>query len=200
MKKAFTLVELVTCISIAVLIVAILIPVIIVAKAKAKTSVCLSNQRQAAIALKMYAEDNDGNLPTMESMETGVGFLENNYQPESMGCPIAKAGERGMKGYAINNQILPDFPMGPHTNADGALLVFLCESLKGVAWTASFFPQINSGERDWMIHRQSEELKNDIGVNRHMGGSNVIFWDGHSKFFHPEGWYEAANNPHFSTF
>lgn len=58
MRKAFTLIELLVVIAIIAILAAILFPVFAQAKAAAKKATCLSNNKQIAFALYMYANDN----------------------------------------------------------------------------------------------------------------------------------------------
>ena len=62
-KSAFTLVELLVVIGIIALLIAILLPALNRAREQAKMAACLSNQRQIALAMIMYANDNKGSLP-----------------------------------------------------------------------------------------------------------------------------------------
>jgi prepilin-type N-terminal cleavage/methylation domain-containing protein/prepilin-type processing-associated H-X9-DG protein len=62
MKKGFTLIELLVVIAIIAILAAILFPVFAQAKEAAKKTSCLSNDKQMATALFMYAGDNDDML------------------------------------------------------------------------------------------------------------------------------------------
>lgn len=62
MRKAFTLIELLVVIAIIAILAAILFPVFAQAKEAAKKTACLSNDKQMATALFIYASDNDDML------------------------------------------------------------------------------------------------------------------------------------------
>lgn len=62
MKRAFTLIELLVVIAIIAILAAILFPVFAQAKEAAKKTACLSNDKQMATALFMYAGDYDDQL------------------------------------------------------------------------------------------------------------------------------------------
>ena len=62
MRKAFTLIELLVVIAIIAILAAILFPVFAQAQEAAKKTSCLSNDKQMATALFMYAGDNDDTL------------------------------------------------------------------------------------------------------------------------------------------
>ncbi|CAN5696687.1 hypothetical protein BH11ARM2_BH11ARM2_37720 [soil metagenome] len=62
MKRAFTLIELLVVIAIIAILAAILFPVFAQAKEAAKKTSCLSNDKQMATALFLYANDNEDTL------------------------------------------------------------------------------------------------------------------------------------------
>lgn len=62
-NQGFTLVELLVVISIIALLMSILVPCLGKARSKARRMVCLSNLHSAAIAFRMYLDDNNGIMP-----------------------------------------------------------------------------------------------------------------------------------------
>lgn len=92
---AFTLIELLVCISIIALLVAMLLPALSSARAAAQAVRCMSQQRQAGLAMHMLADDQKGILPLMAYQGAGTSttwlefvtgrvemgnFLKNNNQ------------------------------------------------------------------------------------------------------------------------
>ena len=63
-QRGFTLIELLVVIAIIAILAAILFPVFASAREKARQSSCLSNCRQVGTALSLFAEDNDGVMPS----------------------------------------------------------------------------------------------------------------------------------------
>ncbi len=62
-KRGFTLIELLVVIAIIAILAAILFPVFSKAREKARQTQCTNNQRQIALAVLMYAQENDEILP-----------------------------------------------------------------------------------------------------------------------------------------
>jgi prepilin-type N-terminal cleavage/methylation domain-containing protein len=75
-KKAFTLIELLVVIAIIALLLSIIMPALRKVKEAAKITMCKSNLRQLTIAMRLYAEDNDGKAP---SMTAGTSYFAGDY-------------------------------------------------------------------------------------------------------------------------
>jgi prepilin-type N-terminal cleavage/methylation domain-containing protein/prepilin-type processing-associated H-X9-DG protein len=67
-RKAFTMVEILIVVGIIAVLVAIVVPTISQAKRAGKRSVCLSNERQLAMAMSAYCANNSGRLPAPASV------------------------------------------------------------------------------------------------------------------------------------
>ena len=87
MKKGFTLIELLVVIAIIAILAAILFPVFAQAKEAAKKTTCLSNTKQMALGLYLYAGDSDDTLPMNDYEQNTPGFPQtfnpsnpNSYQ------------------------------------------------------------------------------------------------------------------------
>ena len=62
-SRAFTLVELLVVVAVIALITAILLPVFLRSREKARASACFANYHQIGMAVQMYASDFDGDTP-----------------------------------------------------------------------------------------------------------------------------------------
>jgi len=76
LKRAFTLIELLVVIAIIAILAAILFPVFAQAKEQAKRTACLSNTKQAGLALLMYVNDSDDVTPTVEEYFAPYGIVD----------------------------------------------------------------------------------------------------------------------------
>ncbi len=91
-EKAFTLVELLTVISIIAILMAIILPALSGVRRRAKASVCLSNLRQWGLVYKMYTDEFDGQLPHDYGEFAWYYPIRNYYskEPKILLCPAAK--------------------------------------------------------------------------------------------------------------
>ncbi len=97
-KKGFTLIELLVVIAIIAILAAILFPVFARAREKARQSTCVSNQRQIASNVMIYAQDHEETLPV-----TATVWNDLRLDPGIMICPTA--GKSITNGYMYNDAI-----------------------------------------------------------------------------------------------
>ena len=90
--KGFTLVELLTVISIIVLLLGIMLPALSGIRRRARATVCMANLRQLGMVYKMYTDEFDGKLPRDYGEFPWYYPIRNYYSNERkvLLCPAAK--------------------------------------------------------------------------------------------------------------
>ncbi len=76
-KQGFTLIELLVVIAIIAILASILFPVFARAREKARQTSCISNQKQIAASVQMYAQDHEEILPPATSMWADINIDRN---------------------------------------------------------------------------------------------------------------------------
>ena len=96
----FTLIELLVVIAIIAILAAILFPVFAKAREKARQTQCLSNQRQIALAVALWSQDNNEMLPPSTTFwgTTMSGVSAKAFQCSTAGSAVANA-------YVYNNYV-----------------------------------------------------------------------------------------------
>jgi prepilin-type N-terminal cleavage/methylation domain-containing protein/prepilin-type processing-associated H-X9-DG protein len=205
-RRGFTLIELLVVIAIIAVLAGLLFPVFSQARERARQAQCASNLRQISLATDLYAADYEGSLPNNE----GDGTPCNPYPPLSgfampctwmrrvmpylgndhvLRCPSARRGAfihpfdftiyPGLLiDYGQNDCVAKqlkvvdrlDDPSNVVLYADSTLHEFFgCESTRRRPAYANCPNPISSGP-------------DGPGHERHSGGSNIGYCDGHAKW------------------
>lgn len=201
----FTLIELLIVISIIAILAAILFPVFARARENARRASCASNEKQLALALRMYIQDYDDYFPFYD---TGDGTMwtyttypyHKNFQ--LIRCPSAPQA----KGWALHpdHGVSVTYALVGGPTVKNQILQYPPRKLSTIIYTS----------RTWMMvesrYGNDNYEKNGYGVanvrfltsqtdhpeyyasnftsQRHLDGSNVAFVDGHVKWIkHGDG-------------
>lgn len=199
--SAFTLIELLVVIAIIALLAAILFPVFAQAREKARGISCVSNVKQIALALRMYAQDYDERYPFGRSDNWNPGehytwrwavvpYIKNNGV---LRCPSNQFSNQWVEGDLEAKQLIPRSYCTNGSAGDlGAADASLGEPAEIIQLTECRynFPQVVPSTYDWSSFRYSSsdvpDPTNPLGVMQtHHGMTNFGFYDGHVKAMRP---------------
>jgi len=207
-KRGFTLIELLVVIAIIAILAAILFPVFAKAREKARQTTCLSNEKELATAVLMYAEDWGETFPAWHARTADGGSdvswrtLIFPYQKseEIYVCPSNPDSSKWTHdgGDAAGNPDPNDAPpnfrrsyglsrtvsRGTGNNIRGRRLSELPKpaqtAMIGELWNTS-----NNGiNLRWGSHWSKNRIANRIFAG-HNCGMNIAFCDGHAKWMKP---------------
>jgi len=224
-KKGFTLIELLVVIAIIAILAAILFPVFARARENARRTSCLSNLKQIGLGLMMYTQDYDEKYPA-RLMGTWGDHTTYKTQPDAS-MPgyvfITYDGTTGGSGrwiswmdmvypYIKSTQLFvcpsaPDPGTGPRNlnpSYGYNLYANQCSmssvdqpSLTMIAmdYNAIYSLNINQLGVESLLTGTS-----DNAVVHHLDGANVLFFDGHSKWFgRNSGTFRGGETGHTSS-
>jgi len=200
--RGFTLTELAGALAFITILSAILLPALSRARESANRTACLANLSQLGLALRMYAQENNGNLPWSGGRNNAecLEALYAGYIPEAKSfiCPSDSGAERGDTSLPPWDYTELDRSPGLRTSYD-YLGAYTHEPIAvpelptpiprmAVMWDLySGRPARDTdprGPEPWM---QS--------FNHIPGGGNVLWLDGHVEFMLNERW-AGANLPY----
>jgi len=157
-KRGFTLIELLVVIAIIAILAAILFPVFARAREKARTASCQSNQKEIALAFKMYIGDFDEKYPGGAEAVAEIIFpyIQN---VQIYHCPSdSNLGAGNEVSYAYNDTV-------------AEVSEAQCESVVTTILTTDA--------------ESSDDMDGAPASERHSDGANYSFLDGHVKWYRP---------------
>ena len=212
-RNGFTLIEVLVVIAIIAILAAILFPVFAKAREKARQSSCLSNLKQIGTSVMMYAQDYDEMYPmSYQDVSSGAGSAlqipmtwPNRLQPYIKNQQLYKCPSDGRapnvdftgcrpiaQSYCWNYWMGMDIPGWYDPGSYHTYLVTCSLSdVKAPAQCAMLWDDSS----DWLAAGwggrfntlDSPDWAYDLGPGtlkgRHNGGDNLVFADGHAKWY-----------------
>lgn len=200
-KQAFTLIELLVVIAIISIIAAILFPVFAKVREKARQTSCSSNEKQLALGVLMYAQDNDEVLPPTQDLNSNLWpALVNTYVKNDRirVCPSDQGS--ATNSYGLDEMTFVDLTENtPNTPAMVTLSVFQVPAdtvMLGETGAGDDLktPRLNA----FKLTAPTGDI-NDVAdarpAARHFDRTNLAFMDGHVKSLRLDQFYTGQTPP-----
>ena len=206
-RPAFTLVELLAVIAIIALMAAILFPVFARAREKARQSACASNLKQLGMAAALYIGDADdryplGHAPVDDPLTTFDGggdyephfiellrpYIRNQKNQGVWRCPtdpsklynIDSDGTEFHVSYAVNGAF--EYGQSLSKVESPAAKVYVLESTDDDHFHWWNIGRSKSGDSYLAYNALPPDTFTSATTNRHSGGANYLYADGHVKW------------------
>ncbi len=192
-KQGFTLIELLVVIAIIAILAALLLPALSRARERARLTNCLGNLKQIGLAMRMYADDNDGWLPQWSSLNGNISWYTNligykgttkigpeYVKPNLFLCPSAKK-QSFVPQYGWNYRSLGGSAASrKYTDFEKPDRIFLLMDCKSVGLVGPVSGEINNW-CDWYRHTPIPVGPTDsYGIHLECR-ANFLFVDGHVR-------------------
>jgi prepilin-type N-terminal cleavage/methylation domain-containing protein/prepilin-type processing-associated H-X9-DG protein len=210
-QRAFTLIELLVVIAIISILAAILLPVFTQVREKARSTQCVSNVRQIGMAANMYFTDWDGRLffhhAGLEEITWASRLKPYTRNHNIYICPSDPAtalvnpntNEVHRPSYLLNAYFTHNFPPGASEDSEEPINQYvqddprMVRAADTVLFCESGITAQGHNQDDYDAWNGLSTVEPLFNVNRHTGGTNYTFVDGHA------GWrkYERVRHMHF---
>lgn len=183
-KSGFTLIELLVVIAIIAILASMLLPALGKAKARALTIQCANQLRQLGVAMQLYGDDENNQLPAANGVVRWT-----NLNPVAWSKPLVNY-------YQTTNLLrCPDmsrhYEKSPYSYFLGSRAVFVKTFSPGTLKLSAIRPTsqyILSGDTNWAFDPTDADPDNytqdtlfSFTSPAHSGSVNILFADGHVK-------------------
>jgi prepilin-type N-terminal cleavage/methylation domain-containing protein/prepilin-type processing-associated H-X9-DG protein len=215
-RPGFTLIELLVVIAIIAVLAAILFPAFAQAREKARQASCASNVRNLGLAVLLYAQDYDEQLPLAAYVTPGFKFvtwheLTDPYcrNKQVWHCPSSTVGRADASGKVTTHfgynvryltTIAPDFGnFASHSAMPLAAVGSPTETVMLVDARASVAGSWCGDDGKFLLPpSQGDADCWGRPAVLHSAGSNILWMDGHARWRRPDQFYTGQTPPdHF---
>lgn len=208
-KRAFTLIELLVAIAVIAILSSLLLPALGQAKAKGQSAACLNNLRQWALAMHLYAGDNDDFMPP-EGTPNGISTRTGWYVvlPKSMGLlPYDQQPWRTNAAVPVGHSLWICPANTNRSNGNNLFHYCLNDHIDGTGDEDRpiRLASVNRPSQVvWLYDngkRAAVAQQNNLHTNLHSRGANISFVDGHARRFRNRDYWDFStdkgrtNNP-----
>jgi prepilin-type N-terminal cleavage/methylation domain-containing protein/prepilin-type processing-associated H-X9-DG protein len=184
-RRGFTLIELLVVIAIIAILAAILFPVFAQAREKARQATCLSNIKQCGLSWQMYTQDYDERTPLWFA---GAKTVRDLLQPYSKSQLVFKCpDDPGKETYSFWRNVYLDRWSG-NTGCPTPPVVLAQVNYPATTPVWAEGPN-NTGQHTWGLNPtnplQTTWKQYRFGDDRHSGGGDYVFVDGHARWYRP---------------
>ena len=201
-RRGFTLIELLVVIAIIAILAAMLLPALAAAKQRAWTIACNSNLHQLGLGLRMYADENNEFYPESGGSIAWNTIDAGTQKPGWMQQIFSYVGTTNVY-HCPANKLLPLASQSLFNYFNGARAAYIASDpvhphFAAVKGTRIAFPTAYVLSGDTLDFQPDDCDKDDYSQNcvggpanglpwedwqAHSKGQNILFADGHSKWF-----------------